>query len=102
MGADYFATVATGTTAQNAFDAATQDAGNYAGFGGYSGTIAEKASLGFSIVPNPNSNDVMTVDAAHELAETLADSDKFSDKWGPAGCIALANHRYLFFGWASS
>jgi hypothetical protein len=29
------------------------------------------------------------------------DDPRVADKWGPAGCIKVAEGEYLFFGWAS-
>jgi len=29
-------------------------------------------------------------------------SPRIDSKWGPAGCIALGDNTYLFFGWASA
>ena len=45
-------------------------------------------------------------DQAYDLAESLINT-KYSDKWGPAGCIPIIQpdtllKRFLFFGWASS
>lgn len=82
MGANTFLTEARGSTAQEAFDSAVAAAQYDHGHSGYTGTIAEKSSF-----------KVVTGDP---------DPDRFDDKWGPAGCIALGDDLFVFFGWASS
>lgn len=68
---------------------------------GSSGTIAEKDD--FVIV----AADPMTEADAEKLSSRLLDEhEAISDKWGPAGAIALTpdsrgNSRWMFFGWAN-
>jgi len=96
MGANPFIVGARGETAQAAFSRAVEDALYEYGHGGYTGSIAEKD--GFVKIEFPDG-------AEPELeANRLIDEDdeRISDKWGPAGCFALGDDRYVFFGWASS
>lgn len=97
MGACDFTDYATGKTADEAFSACVKDAQYEFGHGGYSGTIAEKGS--FIRIAT-----VATKDDGYKLAyKLIADDDpRISDKWGPAGCIAVVEGGYIFFGWASS
>ena len=52
------------------------------------------------------SNELLAEAAAYKLARSLIATD-YCEKWGPAGCIQIANspnnslNKYLFFGWAS-
>jgi len=99
MGAQEFFTEAVGQTAREAFIEAKAQARDEYGYGGYTGTIAEKPS--FRIVEGESSD-------PYSLAEELLRDDDHwvADKWGPAGCILMGcdddiNH-YLFFGYASS
>ena len=47
---------------------------------------------------------VDTLAEAEALADKLIDAcdPRIDDKWGPAGCIAVGDDHFLFFGWASS
>lgn len=96
MGAQTFATVAKGKTAQKAFDHARDEAAWEHGHGGYTGTIAEKSN--FVMIPAVEGEKPM------DTAERLIDEGdpRVDDKWGPAGCIDCGDGKYLFFGWASS
>ena len=96
MGAETFFRAAEGRTADEAFRTAKEDARHMHGHGGYSGTIAEKTN--FTLIFVPLGKD------PRDFANELIDSDdrRISNKWGPAGCIALGHGRFLFFGWASS
>ena len=97
MGATTFGTTATGKNAREAFANAREEAQWEHGHSGYSGTIAEKSS--FTLVPLSEEviNDRALFDTKiDELIDT-----QFDDKWGPAGCVQLAEHKYYFFGWAS-
>ena len=96
MGASVFTHIAHGKSAKEAFSNARQDALYNHGHGGYTGTIAEKDS--FVTINVPAGRD------PREYAEELIDTcdPRVDDKWGPAGCIAIGNGRFLFFGWASS
>jgi hypothetical protein len=91
MGASIFMVTASGNTAEEAFKSAVEDARCECGYGGYTGTIAEKRS--FVLVERPRG--VNPTDYAEELVGEF-------DKWGPAGCIKIKKGKYLFFGFASS
>ena len=96
MGASDFYNFAKGKTAKEAFASAVEEAQYLDGHAGYSGTIAEKSA--FRLISLPEGSD------PEEYAQQLVnDCDpRIDDKWGPAGCIQLPDHRWLFFGWASS
>ena len=96
MGSCDFWTKAEGKTAQEAFNNATETARYESGHGGYTGTIAEKSE--FCVVECPVGVGVI------EHCRSLEESGDFpfDDKWGPAGCVALTQGHWLFFGAASS
>lgn len=96
MGANTFETTATGATAQEAFRSAVDEAAWEYGHGGYTGSIAEKRD--FVMIDMPDGKD------PSEYAFELIDKGdpRIADKWGPAGCIKIADGEFLFFGWASS
>ena len=96
MGAENFFTKSKGKTAKEAFSNAKKQAYYDHGHMGYTGSIAEKDS--FVVIDVPAGED------PEDFADNLLneDDDRVSDKWGPAGCIALPDQQYLFFGWASS
>jgi hypothetical protein len=94
MGAEEFYTEAGGHSAKAAFAAAQEDARYEYGHGGYTGSIAEKSS--FRLV-EPN-----MAETPAECIERHIRAETFDDKWGPAGCVKLADHRWAFWGWASS
>ena len=96
MGASDFYSTASGKTAKDAFAAAVAQAQWDHGHSGYSGSIAEKHD--FVMINLPEDED------AQDYAEKLVNEGdpRIDDKWGPAGCIAMQNGVYLFFGWASS
>ncbi len=96
MGANTFVTAARGKTATDAFKSAVAKAQFDRGHGGYTGTIAEK--LSFEMIAMPDG--VEPTAYAQKLIEE--EDQRIDDKWGPAGCIALGDGQYLFFGWASS
>ena len=98
MGATTFVTTSKGSTVQDAFNNAREEASNWAGDEGYTGTIAEKRS--FVMIPfNLDQRNQTPIDYAYFL---LDEGDyRIDDKWGPAGCIDLKDGSYLFFGWAS-
>lgn len=96
MGAYEFTVHVKAATAADAFDEARAEAGYEKGFGGYTGTIVEKNS--FIMVEVPEGRD-----RADYIQELLSDDDSpVSDKWGPAGCIKIAEGEFVFFGCASS
>lgn len=94
MGATTFFTRAIGPTPREAFRAAVDNA-LYEHGRGYTGTIAEKDS--FVMIDVPEGADPVA------FAQALIDEgdERVDDKWGPAGCVMLAEGKYLFFGWAS-
>lgn len=96
MGANTFTQTGRGATARAAFIDAVQDARHEYGNGGYTGSLAEKNS--FVEIAVPAGVDPKAF--ARELVEE--DDDRISDKWGPAGCVKVAENEYHFFGWASS
>lgn len=95
MGAESFRQKAEGATAAIAFRDAVRTAQYECGYGGYTGTIAEKDS--FLVIDVPAGQDPRV------FAESLMreDDERIQDKWGPAGCVALGPNEWLFFGWAS-
>lgn len=96
MGASEFSQRSTGSTPRIAFDAAKTQALYDHGHAGYSGTLAEKHSFVEIAVPDG-------IDPGEFAQGLLEEGDKrIDDKWGPAGCVKLAEGSYLFFGWASS
>ena len=109
MGASEFMTAAKGKTAKDAFQAAHDSAAWESGHGGYTGTIAEKRD--FRMVPVPAGADpkehvhkLMTEydEALDGFGLTPKHDGFWHDKWGPAGCVKVADDEWLFFGWASS
>lgn len=96
MGSQTFTAVSRGATAREAFTGAVDEARYEHGHGGYTGTIAEKH--GFTMIPLPDGR--KPSEYAYELLDK--DDPRISDKWGPAGCLKVAEGEYLFFGWASS
>lgn len=96
MGSQVFTTVATATTAAQAFTRAVEDACWQHGNDGYSGSIAEKWEfVMIPCLPGQTAEDTATI--------LINNSDpRIDDKWGPAGCIDMGDGDYLFFGWASS
>lgn len=94
MGACEFWATATGATPEEAFQKARDRALHEYGHNGYTGTIAEKNSFIELSVPL----DMGPTDYADKL---LLDDARINDKWGPAGCVALNDNTWLFFGWAA-
>ena len=100
MGAVPFYTSAHGKTPEDAFQSALGDALHHHGYGGYTGTLAEKDS--FVVIDVPSG----TVDVEAFAMELVERRDpRLADKWGPAGCVLLREgkeeNEYLLFGWAS-
>ncbi|MFY1595542.1 hypothetical protein [Micromonospora sp. WMMD737] len=103
MGASEFQQYVDGVDPSEAFRDAREDARYEYGNRGYTGSLAEKDDY-VVIADKPTSR---------ELAEALAsrlmrdDDPRISDKWGPAGAIAIAANGsasttgWLFFGLAS-
>jgi hypothetical protein len=98
MGASTFEAIGHGKTADEAFAEAVRCAQYEHGRGGYSGTAAEKRSY-VLITTTP-----LSIEQARAQGDRLIEEGdgRIEDKWGPAGCIPLADRRYYFFGWASS
>ena len=96
MGASEFFTTGKGKTATEAFKTARAQAQYDHGHGGYTGSLAEKHE--FVEIPLPVGAD------PHDAAQKLIDvgDSRVDDKWGPAGCVKVAEGEWLFFGWASS
>jgi len=96
MGATDFWIENDGKDAEEAFRTAVEQALYDYGHAGYSGTIAEKVAFIMIDVPDG-------MDPAKYAQKLMQDGDeRIDDKWGPAGCVKLAENSYLFFGWASS
>jgi hypothetical protein len=96
MGAQDFFVRQKGKTAEAAFSDAVDQAKHEHGHGGYTGTIAEKFS--FVMIGMPPGEDPIVY--ADKLLN--GDDNRVCDKWGPAGCIKIADGEWLFFGMASS
>ena len=98
MGACNFDVVGHGKTAKTAFKKARAEALKAFGDRGYTGTIAEKDSfLEVKLSPEVIADKKLFWAKINELL----DSDEFEDKWGPAGCVKIADGQFFFFGWAS-
>lgn len=118
MGAETFGTSAWGTTADEAFRTAQEEARYEHGNGGYTGTIAEKYEYVFAgVLPEGvKATDVyaafaygVTDDRPELLSLVETWEERFDDKWGPAVCFRSPKpnskgdkHLYHFMGWASS
>jgi hypothetical protein len=96
MGADTFTQIGKGKTAEDAFRKCKEDAAYECGHSGYTGTIAEKDS--FIMIELPEGRKI------EEYANSLIEAcdERVDDKWGPAGCIKIAEGEWYFFGLASS
>lgn len=97
MGACTFSAIGHGKTAKTAFKQARDEALHEFGHGGYTGTIAEKDT--FTVVklsPEVIADKKLFNAKIEELTDT-----EFEDKWGPAGCVKIADGKFYFFGWAS-
>jgi hypothetical protein len=96
MGAETFTHWGKGGTAEAAFEAAVKSAQHDYGHSGLTGSIAEKDC--FVMIECPVGRD------PDEYADFLIQErdERIDDKWGPAGCIKIAEGEWLFFGWASS
>lgn len=101
MGAERFCVEARGKTAQEAFSESVREARYEHGNRGYTGTIAEKSSFAEVALPFTPDNSAEGRKVVLNYVNDLC-SDKFADKWGPAGCVQLSDDLFLFFGWASS
>ena len=80
------------------FQRAVDDARHEHGHGGYTGTIAEKDSFVQADVAVSRAE-------ARGLMEELWDNEDYTDKWGPAGALAVLAKGddpggYIFFGYA--
>ena len=102
MGACTFIDIVSGPSANRAFEERTQRARHDHGHAGYTGTIAEKHD--FVQIPFSPTDAMSAVEEARALAQKLLNEGdpRIDDKWGPAGCIAVGNGEFIFFGWASS
>lgn len=72
------------STAEEAFRVARDDAAHESGHGGYTGTIAEKP--GFRMA---RCSPVSRLEADPIMDATM--ESEFNDKWGDAGCLAIAD-----------
>ena len=97
MGAQEFETIGHGSTVQEAFGNAKEEAFYEYGHSGYTGTIAEKNS--FSIIPCG----MTPREVQSKMDACMQDYNHFTqNKWGAAGAIKLSKNTWLFFGCASS
>lgn len=90
-----------GETLNEAFLRTVQEARRENGYGGYSGTIAEKHVC----KPVELSVKITTwAEAEAEAARLMRDTEKYSDKWGPCWSIHVpgADGGWVFFGVAPS
>lgn len=90
MGSDRFIQMQDGTDAKAAFIEAARQAAYEHGSGGYTGSLAEKGD--FSII----SRQPLWQRQAELVADRLLASDdvRISDKWGPAGALAVCKETY--------
>ena len=95
MGTIDFETISKAKGAKSAFNKALKEAKKIHGTGGYSGTIAEKSSFVMITVPKGQE--------PYKYANKLLalEDPQIADKWGPAGCVKIADGEFLFFGFAS-
>ncbi len=96
MGACNFEEVGRGKTADEAFESLRNEY-QHASIAeeGYSGTIAEKYHFITFALPKGKTPAQHARDMLHD--------PRLEDKWdGPAGCIAMGEGRWLFFGFAPS
>lgn len=96
MGASSFVVRVNGIDAREAFELAVEQAQYDYGHSGYTGTIAEKNDFVMIELDHGDNPE----DYAYKLINDL--DNRISGKWGPAGCFALGNNEFMFFGWASS
>jgi hypothetical protein len=101
MGAETFSQRVSGKTAQEAFNAAQEQARYDYGHAGYTGTIAEKHDF-IMLKPSPERLEEIKAGQWFDYDPDDPLWRKVDDKWGPAGCLALGDGQFLFFGWASS
>jgi hypothetical protein len=97
MGSTEFLSIGEGRTAREAFRNAVDDALHRYGYGGYTGSIAEKSRYMIVTKNVPEDEDLK-----FNLAEDYDVWPKsIQDKWGPAGAIQLDESKWIFFGIAS-
>ena len=112
MGADVFDVLQEGSSAEDAFRQAVDQALWEYGHGGYTGTIAEKDGfLPFTLPENVTVDEVvdaMLVQGGDELLEGWYGKSGagqirtcFNDKWGPAVAFKVGENKWHFCGWAS-
>ena len=115
MGACGFFVRQTGPTMHEAFCVARADALHESGYGGYTGTIAEKGNLTSIDVPvgvDPLAyadfllNEADETDGANPFGagagKVRRDAALVSNKWGPAAGIDVGPGIFVFIGTASS
>jgi len=112
MGANEFVIEAKGDGPTQAYGDAVREARWQNGHAGYTGTIAETNGFQMFNMPDtyrPSEKHVTRKPTQKDpelwravgYAHKMIDENKI-EKWGPAGCIALGDGRYVFFGIASS
>ena len=115
MGAKPFDTTAFGTTIEEAFESAVEEAEYHNGKAGATGTIAEKSS--HTIIPESEHEGEDKREFAYDLIDER--DSRIASKWGPAGAISMEGTDeaerfrkareledddgtlWLFFGWAN-
>ncbi len=106
MGGCTFMQMASGSSAQQAFEEACAQSRSeaegdpdYDGYG-YTGGIGEKST--FVMIPLPEGVDSQDRGAISLEADRLIQEcdPRVDDKYGPAGCFELGDGKYFFFGWA--
>ena len=116
MGANLIHQVFQGTSAQDAFETAWEQARVEYGTDPYSGTIA--TFYGFEELPAPKGTRITTrIKAVEELSigcsakrQAMWNRKGFSgikgnrvgQKWGDAGIMQLSKNQWLIWGWAAS
>ncbi len=108
MGAEEFYVVAEGSTAQDAFTKAVEQAQYDHGHGGYTGTIAEKDEFEIFTPPEGFAPEQLVAWARDDNTDHLHGElvqrvlDLIDSKWSAAACVKLSDNSFAFFGLASS
>ncbi|WP_410570650.1 hypothetical protein [Amycolatopsis sp. cmx-4-61] len=85
MNLEYFIIYSEGSDVAAAFDAAVAEAQYEHGYGGNTGSIAEKDS--FVVIESSPRSETEAEGLAKELLD--AEDERIADEWGPAGAIAV-------------
>ena len=109
MGASEYGVVSRKPDVAVAFKACVEQAGYENGYGGYTGTIAEKGHAGYNIIKSEpvSYEEAVKIEQSYYTAEEDSEygQDHLLDKWGPANAIALkfkdGSLGWYFWGLAS-